>query len=324
MKISIALITSTMVSNVLAFAPGRFTTRRTHTDVDVVLNSLLNKEVDYASSFDRDLEYVAGGAKTDFAKKYSHLVGGEVLTVGEAMTHFTNTLGMPVNALYRSAISDLVGTLHLITVDARFKRDAVWSLGLVSATDLILKNYPERETAKLIATALIESAGMVEEEVREEANLISEWAVGKTNDQIEAALKGEGDSPIAEISTAAKNDAFWMYSRYFSLGLVEVMDIIGLDPDMDSSATILEDWIGKSMGKLYFSACSDSDLFFRTKGKLEIMETMMKEIEIREKKRMAERLEVKAEAAIRAAEREVEMARVEIEEKNSKTLVEVM
>lgn len=309
MKFS-ALILAVATVSTAAFTPSPQTFTR-----NIALSGLADDDIE--SAIKRSSDYIPGAAKTPFAERFAHLKGAKVRTVGEAFSDFTSILGQPINALYKNMMTDIVGITHLTVVNARFVRDPIWSLGMISALDLLLKNYPEPGASDKIVAALFECCGLNEAEVRAEAATLKAWATGKTKDDIASALKGEGDNPIAPVAQAAKADEYWMYSRFFGIGLVALMEEVGTEMNADDVYPVMEEFMSTCLGKSHFTACSDSDTYFKVKGKLDMMETMMKEIEIREKKRMAQRLEDKAEAALRKAERDAEMAK-EIESEAQK------
>ena len=183
-------------------------------------------------------------------------MGAKVKTVGEAFADFTKELGDTVNALYKNMVTDIVGTTHLVVVNARFKKDPVWSLGLLTSLDLLLKNYPEKDVATKIVSSLFKSVGLDEEEIRSEAKMLEDWAQGKTREDIEAALSGsDSSSLLGKIAAGIKEEEFWMYSRYFGVGILKLMEIVGLEMDKDEVYPVMENWMSEKLGKSHLTAC---------------------------------------------------------------------
>ncbi|GMH48488.1 hypothetical protein TrRE_jg3211 [Triparma retinervis] len=281
----------TLAPSMAFFAPVT-TARRTFA------RSMVKEE--FSLSSPPSLDSKAGKADTAFGKRFGHLAGKPIKTVSESMKIFSEECGGPINALYRNYLTDLVATTHLSVVDARFVMDPVWALGFTTVTDVLLKNYPEKEFAEKMVSSLAKAVDLDYNAVKQDAGKISEWAQGKSAEDVAAALRGEGSSEISSIANAAKGDEFWLYTRFFGIGLIKIMEITGTEVTDD----VMNKWVKEDMGKSSQKATADLDQWNGLNSKLTMMETLMKEIEIREKKKMAERLEDKAKAAIAKAERE--------------------
>ena len=183
------------------------------------------------------------------------MADAKVKTVGESFAEFTETFGRPVNPLYKNMITDLVGTTHLTVVNARFERSPIWSLGLVAVLDLLLKNYPEPDNKVHLVSAFFSSLGLDEATVRNEAAATEAWAKSVSRQDIEAALTGEGSSDLAKVAVAAKGDPFWLYSRYFGIGLLKIMECTGVEMEKDEAYPIMEDWMKNKFGRSVNTAC---------------------------------------------------------------------
>ena len=151
-------------------------------------------------------------------------------------------------------MTDIVGITHLTTISARFARDPIWSLGMITSLELLLKNYPESDTRDKIVASLFESVDLNQADVRAEAATVKQWMAGKSQDDVLAAIKGEMDSPFSASTKSAKEDKYWMYSRFFGIGLVALMEETGVEMNADDVYPVMEKWMSEGLGKSHFTA----------------------------------------------------------------------
>ena len=159
-------------------------------------------------------------------------------------------------------MNDIVGTVHLITVNARFVSDPVWSLGILATLELLLKNYPEEGMYEEISSALFKSCNLDEAAIRADAAALSEWVEGKTKEEIEAVLKEADDSILGTTVKNIKDDEFWMYSKFFGIGLLKMMEKTGVEMEKDEVYPVMENWVSTQLGRSHLTACVSSSNVF--------------------------------------------------------------
>jgi len=221
-----------------------------------------------------------------------------VKTIETTVKAFNANYKRPIIPVWRSPLSDMLQVTHLSLVDGRFKWDNLASFGLVAAFDFILAAYPMAEEQAKIRDASIEALDLDLAEVLAEHAAIKTWLEGKTGDEMIAAI-ADGSAPIS------KKDDSYMQSRASNMAVVLMAESGGAELS-DATAEKWAAAMGLRSEKL---VKNDMNLYKQNKDKMEQGMQMMKALEIREKKRMADNLEEKAKAAQAAAEKAAEKAK---------------
>merc|ERR1712048_342975 len=97
------------------------------------------------------------------------------------------------------------------------------SLGIRTTLHLVLQNYPEKHISHKIEKSLYECVGLDSDEILNDAQIIHNWAASKSLNDISNAIREIDTSPISYISKAVKDNEYWMYSRFFSIGLLKII-----------------------------------------------------------------------------------------------------
>jgi len=252
----------------------------------------------------------SAGALQMGLEKYEHLRGADIEPCDKAVTRFYQLFGKPVPFVFRSATNEILYMSHLDLVNARFEKDIIWSMGFYSTYDLFFAALDEDVRSTLLKS-LTGALKLEEGGIKGDAEKVLEWAKGKTEADIVAAINGEDSSEIGQALANAKSNPDFLYTRNFGAGLIKLMQVVGVEPNTESSKRWAEAFgFGSKTSALTGMAMSkfesDVGIFLSSVEKMQEIMQLYADVEAREKKKVAEKLAEKAAKAAEAAGAPVE------------------
>lgn len=218
-----------------------------------------------------------------------------VRTVSDTLAEFYKAYPQPpLLPMYRPFIVDFLTNTHLFTVDSRFSYDALFGLGVWEYYSALMSNYDKITSAKeseKIWIAFTKSVGMDPDLVKSDAEVVVNYAKSNPPAQILAQIEGTSEVTEGKVGTALEAIKTKMWSTYKSVGLFKLMEYSG----SEVTKANVEEW-ATAMKAPVKKVSTDFETYKANKDKLQKGEEMMREVEIREKKKLAERLEEKAKA----------------------------
>lgn len=222
-------------------------------------------------------------------------------TVSDAKRAFYSYHSRPINSLYRRVVEELMVEMHLLSVNADFVYNPLYSLGVVTSFDRFMVGYEPEEDKESIFSALCKSVEGEAQHYRQDADALkadlSKVSLSDLNTQLSNAKASSGDDLQNKLHMIA-TQASTKYSRLMAVGLYtlfETVDKSALD-DKEERETLLKT-AAEMLALPADKVDKDLELYRSNLDKMAQAQEVMKDILEAERKKREQRTQAKKDAA---------------------------
>ncbi|NEP03073.1 MAG: photosystem II biogenesis protein Psp29 [Symploca sp. SIO2E9] len=211
-------------------------------------------------------------------------------TVSDTKRGFYSHHTRPVNSIYRRVVEELMVEMHLLSVNADFRYDPIYALGVVTAFDRLMQGYQPEQEQESIFNALCLSVGAEPQQYRQDAQRLEEMASSFSVQDLlgwfnsPTPREGFEDLHIA-IAALVQNPKF-KYSRLFAIGmyaLLEKVDSGLVNDEKQLKETLAE--IGNTLSLPAEKLQKDLELYRSNVSKMEQAQSVMADLVKAERKK---------------------------------------
>lgn len=218
----------------------------------------------------------------------------KVRTVSDTKRDFYTYHTRPINSIYRRFVEELLVEMHLLSVNADFKDDPIYALGVVTSFERFMQGYRPEEDKRSIFRALCQSVGGNPEQYRQAAENLLALGKGLSLPDLLAKMSSatpgrEADRLLETLQEIAQRKSF-KYSRLFGIGLYTILT--EADPDLVKDEQKRQDCLQQISEVLHLppeKLLKDLDLYRSNVDKVEQLLAVLDEALQAERKRQEQR-----------------------------------
>ena len=155
-----------------------------------------------------------------------------VRTVSDTKRAFYSLHTRPINSIYRRVVEELMVEMHLLSVNADFRYNPIYGLGVATTFERFMQGYRPDTDRDSIFNALCRSLPDDPQTYRHDAEQMQALAASTQADAFLAQVKAlpEGASGLLEILQPIAANPSFKYSRLFAIGLYSLLET--MNPDL--------------------------------------------------------------------------------------------